>query len=169
MTTENKKYIVDMGWQVLFRDLDLSTEDVLRHAHLPLDLLSRKSPTLTAEEYFRLWDGLAHMMRQIPTFPLLLGQSISIEAFSPPIFACFCSPDMTIAFKRLAQYKPLVGPLRLTIKQNSQHITLSIGGLSDNTPAPHSLLATELVFMTHMVRLATREKIIPQAVTMTMP
>ncbi len=169
MTTENKKYIVDMGWQVLLSDLDLSAEDVLRHAHLPLDILSRKSPTLTAQEYFRLWDGLAYTMRADPTFPLKLGQSISVEAFSPPIFACFCSPNMTIAFKRLGQYKPLVGPFRLDVKQSNQGIIVSLSGLSDNHPVPSSLITTELVFMTHLVRLATREPIILQAVTMTSP
>jgi AraC-like DNA-binding protein len=169
MNTENKKYIVDMGWQVLLRDLGLSAEDVLRHAHLPLDLLNRKSPTLTAEEYFRLWGGLAYMMRHETTFALKLGQAISVEAFSPPIFACFCSANMTIAFKRLGQYKPLVGPFRLDVKHNHQGIVVTLSGISDNHPVPHSLIATELVFMTHLVRIATREHIIPQAVTMTVP
>ncbi len=54
-----KKYPVDGGWRVLFDDMNLSIQDVLRYAQLPLDLLSRKSPTISRDQYFRLWDGVA--------------------------------------------------------------------------------------------------------------
>lgn len=57
MKPDSKKFVVDMGWQVLLRDLGVSPQDLLRHARLPLDLFSYESPTLTTEEYFRLWDG----------------------------------------------------------------------------------------------------------------
>lgn len=157
-----KKYIVDMGWQVLLNDLHLSAHAVLSHARLPLDLLSRKAPALTAEEYFRLWDSLMYLFHD-ELFPLRLGQSVSVEAFSPPIFACFCSPNLTVAFKRLAQYKPIVAPLHLTVQSTAQFTAIGMNSLP-NLPAPQSLLTMELVFMLHLVRLATREQIIPQAV-----
>ncbi len=54
-----KKYPVDGGWRVLFDDMNLSIQDVLRYAQLPLDLLSRKSPPISGDQYFRLWDGVA--------------------------------------------------------------------------------------------------------------
>ncbi|MEM7445458.1 MAG: AraC family transcriptional regulator ligand-binding domain-containing protein, partial [Pseudomonadota bacterium] len=99
------RFVLDLGWQVLLKDLGLSPQDLLRHAKLPLDLLSRHAPTLTTAEYFRLWDGMERLMDD-PAFPLRLGQAISVEAFSPPIFAAFCSPDLSVALKRLSQYKP---------------------------------------------------------------
>ncbi|MEO0828793.1 MAG: AraC family transcriptional regulator ligand-binding domain-containing protein [Cyanobacteria bacterium J06635_1] len=166
MSYGSQKFILDLGWQVLLKDLGLSAQDLLRHARLPLDLLNRASPTLTTEEYFRLWEGLAHLLDD-PVFPLRLGQSISVEAFSPPIFACFCSVDLNVALARLSQYKPLIGPLRLDVTQEDRQTAVSLGGLPAHTPLPASLIATELVFLVHLARLATRERIIPKAVQVT--
>ena len=161
MTTQ--PFIVDLGWQVLLKDLGLSTQDLLRYAHLPLDLFNRSSPTLTTEEYFRLWRGFEHLLSD-PVFPLRLGQAISVESFSPPIFACFCSPNLNVALARLAQYKPLIGPLRLDVKQTEKQTAIALGPLPGNHPLPSSLIAAELVFFVHVARLATREHITPTTV-----
>lgn len=159
----NRKYLLDMGWQVLLKDLNISAQDILRHARLPLDLFSRKSPSVTSDEYFRLFEGLAHVMRDEPTFPLRLGQAITVETFSPPIFACFCSDNLNVAAKRLSHYKPLIAPLKLNVLQDRQQTTVRISGLSDNSPAA-SLLIMELVWWVQLTRMATREHIIPKAI-----
>lgn len=159
----NNTFKVDNSWQILVKDLGISPQDVLRHARLPLDLFNRPSPTLTTEQYFRMWDGLSHALGG-PTFPLQLGQSVTFEAFSPPLFACFCSPNLNIALTRLSEYKPLVGPLRLDITQTEEQTTVAIAGLPESGPTPPTLIAFELVFMTAVARLATREHIVPLAV-----
>lgn len=164
MVRSNKKYILDTGWQVLFKDMALSGHDVLRHARLPLDLFTRKSPTISADEYFRLWEGLSHVMRDDPTFPLQLTEAMTVEAFSPPIFACYCSADLNMALKRLAKYKPIVGPLRLDLEQNERQTVLGFSGLPETSPPPGSLIAFELLFWVQVARMATRERIIPEAV-----
>lgn len=164
MRGDNKKYIVDMGWHVLFKDLNISLQDVLRYAQLPLDLLHRKAPTVTGDEYFRLWDGISHLKHDEPTFPLQIGQTISVETFSPPLFACFCSPNLNIALARLKQYKPLIAPLHLEISQTDEQTVTTIAGLPENEPPPPSLIAMELVFKVQLIRLATRERIVPYAV-----
>lgn len=166
VTAGSSKFILDLGWQVLLKDLGLSAQDLLRSARLPLDLLNRRAPALTAEEYFRLWDGMTKLLDD-PAFPLRLGQAISVEAFSPPIFACLCSADLNVALARLAKYKPLIGPLRLDLAQSDAQTEVRLGGLPENEPLPSSLVATELVFLVHMARLATRERIVPIAVHLT--
>ena len=155
-----RRFIVDFGWQVLLKDLGLNAQDLLRHARLPLDLFARDAPSLTAEEYFRLWASMEHFFDD-PAFPLRLGQSISVEAFSPPIFACFCSDNLQAALHRLAQYKPLIGPMTLTVEADRAGTSVVFGGLRGGGPVPPSLIATELVFLVHLARLATRERIEP--------
>jgi AraC-like DNA-binding protein len=166
MKVVNQKFTVDLGWQVLLKDLNLSGQDLLRYARLPLDLFSQRSPTLTTEEYFRLWQGLEYLFDD-PVFPLRLGQSVSVESFSPPIFACFCSSNLNAAFTRLAQYKPLIGPLTLKVTQSKQQTAIAFDCLPGNLPLPSALIATELVFLVYIVRLATRERIMPTAVSIT--
>jgi len=162
----SKKYVVEMGWDVLFRDLNISPQDVLRQAQLPLDLLIRKPPMLTIEEYFRLWDALEHFLGVDPAFPVTLGQSVSVEAFSPPVFASFCSPNLNVALNRLAYYKPLVAPMKLNILQQDDQTIVAVNGLPENPHPPAKLLAMDLVFFVHLARLATREQIVPLTVRM---
>lgn len=160
----NRKYPLDMGWRVLFKDLNISPQDVLRHANLPLDLLSRKAPMVNATEYFKFWDGIAAVLRDNPTFPLDLATSITSEMFSPPMFACFCSQNLSIAANRIKHYKPLVCPLRLTVESTDQQTTIKFGTVSDSLGISPSVIAMELAWWVHMPRLATRERIIPLSV-----
>ncbi len=166
MKVVNKKFVIDLGWKVLLKDLNLSEQDLLRYARLPLDLFSQRSPTLTTEEYFRLWQGFEYLLDD-PAFPLRLGQAVLVESFSPPIFACFCSSNLNAAFTRLAQYKLLIGPMTLKVTQSQQQTAIAFDCLSGNLPLPSALIATELVFLVHMARLATRERIMPTAVSIT--
>jgi AraC-like DNA-binding protein len=168
MTVPQRNFVVDLGWQVLLKDLGISAQDVLRIARLPLDLFSRENPTLTTDEYFRLWVAMSDVFDD-PTFPLKLGQSVSVEAFSPPIFACFCSADLNTALARLAQYKPLIGPMRFDVTKDDRQTSVALAGLPDNAPVPPSLIAAELVFLVYMARLATRQRIEPDAVVVEVP
>ncbi|MEO1254840.1 MAG: AraC family transcriptional regulator ligand-binding domain-containing protein [Bacteroidota bacterium] len=101
-----KKYVLEMGWQAKAQDMEISLQDVLHHAQLPPDLLTRTPPTVTADEYLRLWRGIEYVMKDTPAFPLHLGESISPETFSPTLFACLYSRNLKNAFKRIAKYKP---------------------------------------------------------------
>lgn len=161
---DNRKYPIEMGWQVLFKDLRISPQDVLRHASLPLDLLSRKSPMITGKEYFRLWDGLAIVLRDNPTFPLDFATSVTPETFSPPLFACLCSPNLTVAAQRIAHYKPIVGPIRMFVQTINQQVTIEIGALPAYGDLPPTLIAMELAWWVYMPRMATREHLVPLSV-----
>lgn len=163
MTQNTKRYAVDLGWQFLFKDLGLSSQDVLRKARLPLDLFSLKQPTLTSDEYFRLIDSLEHLVND-PLFPLRLGQAVNTEAFNPLLFACFCSPDLNTALLRLAQYKPLIFPMILEVEQTTAFTAVSFAGLPGEKLLPSSLVTIEQVFLVNIARIATREQIVPQAV-----
>lgn len=88
-------------------------------------------------------------------------RSITPEIFSPPVFACLCSRDLNMALKRMAHYKPLVGPLRLEVEQNERRTVVAIRGLPETTPPPQSLIAFELAFWVQVARMATRERIVP--------
>ncbi len=159
-----RRYVFDTSWQVMLKDMGVSPQDVLRHAQLPLDLFSQKSPTLTADEYIRVWEGLSTIFRDEPTFPLRFAEAMSVESFSPPIFACFCSANLNVAANRLSYYKPIVGPLQLDVTQIPDGTTIALSGLPENAPPPPSIIAMELVFWVHIARLATREHIVPKAV-----
>ncbi|MCG8367904.1 MAG: AraC family transcriptional regulator [Pseudanabaenales cyanobacterium] len=167
MNSESQKFALDSGWQVLLQDLGVSPQDLLHQARLPLDLFSQPSSTLTTEEYFRYWQGLETLLSSDPAFPLRVAQSITVESFSPPMFACICSENLNQALKRLAQYKPLIGPLRLDVEETDHQTQVVLGELPGQLPLPQSLIAMELAFFVHLARLTTRAHIIPVAVQST--
>ncbi|AFY37638.1 Helix-turn-helix, AraC domain protein [[Leptolyngbya] sp. PCC 7376] len=161
MNTSQRKFLLDQGWQVFLNDLKIIPQDLLRQANLPLDLFSQAKPMLSTPEYFRLWDSLASLLSDDPAFPLRVAQSISVEFFSPAMFACICSDNLAIALQRLAQYKPLVGPWRLVVETNDRHTAVSFGEFPGQLPLPPSLIAMELAFFVHLARMATRDRLIP--------
>jgi len=155
-----KNFKVAPGWRIILKDLGGDENEVLKRARLPLDLFVRKNVSLTAEEYFRLWDSLEASLND-PLFPLKLGQRASTETFSPPVFAALCCPDLNTALARLSKFKQLIGPLVLNVVKKSSATIVQIDCLNSDHPLPDSLIAMELVFLVHLARLATREKIIP--------
>ncbi len=164
MTSEIQRFALDPSLQVLLKDLGVSSQDLLCQAHLPLDLFSQPSPTLTTAEYFQLWRGLETLLTSEPAFPLRVAQAATVESFSPPLFACICSANLNQALKRLAQYKPLIGPLKLDIVKTAQQTQVALGELPGQPPLPQSLIATELAFFVHLARLTTRTHIVPLVV-----
>lgn len=158
------KFVVDPGWRLILKDIGANENEVLKRAELPRDLFTRKNAVLSTDEYFRLWKGLEASLND-PTFPLRIGQTISTEAFSPPIFASLCSPNLNVAMQRLSRYKQLIGPMTLQVKKGSKKTTITLGCLFTDKPLPDSLIAMELVYLVHLVRIGTRERINPMAVS----
>jgi len=160
----SQKYNLGKYWRALLKDLNISVQDVLRHAQLPLDLLLRKTPTVTADEYFRFWDGLAHVSKNEPAFALRLTQNINAKTTDPAIIAFLSSSDLNMALKRIAHYKPIVAPVRLNIEQNDQQTIVTFAGLPKNGSLPTLFVAFELAFWVQLARIATREQVHPEAV-----
>ena len=162
-----RPFSIDIGWAALLDTLGVRPADLLRTAKLPEDLFTRPRPILEAPDYFRLWDALADAMSS-DTPALTLGQAVTPEVFSPPLFAAFCSPNMRVASTRLSHYKPLIGPCTLDARMTSEGLELTFDGAPGMT-LPKDYLLTELVFLVHLPRIATRDHIVPVSVQMTDP
>lgn len=162
-----KRFTVDPSIKALLNDLGVPPTRVLRRAQLPTDLFGRGPATLTPGEYFRFWEALDAEGGD-RDLAAAIGRSISVEMFSPPIFAALCSPDLATAAQRIATYKPLIGPLRLEVDQGGDGLTIEHRWPAGMTPPP--LLATsELVFWTALARIATRHHVRPVQVSIPQP
>ncbi len=164
--SNRRRYAFDKGWQALFRDTHIMMQDVLRYAQLPLDIFSRNPITITGDEFFRFWKGLAFVTQDDPTFALHMVQAISTETLSPVFFVAFSSDDLNTALRRIAKYKPLAGPLLMTLDQSESQTQIAFSGALPADGVPDILIVMELAFWVHVARLATREQITPKAVHM---
>ena len=154
------KFTIDPSWRLGLTDIGVDPDDALRHAELPPGLFGHSNATVTTEEYYRLWRAIEKLAND-PVFPLSVGSFSSTDVFSPSLFACYCSPNLNVALKRLSKYKCLIGPMRLNVSEAEQQTSVQISGLPNNLTPPSSLIATELVFLVQLARAATREKIVP--------
>ena len=166
--TQANSYAVHPGWRILLTDVGISPTNVLRRAGLPDDLFHREGARLSTEEYFRLWKGLDEEASD-PTLPIRIGQTISVEAFDPPIFAAMCSPDLNGALRRISDFKKLIAPMALHVDVGIDVTVLELEWLEAGAAPPISLVGTELVFFVQLARLATRAEIRPMSVTTPTP
>lgn len=159
-------YTIDPTAKVLMRDLGLSVGNVLRRAGLPGDLLSGGPATLTADQAGALWEAIA-VEADDPNLAIKVGQAISVESFSPPIFAAICSPNLNVAAARIAKHKALIGPIRVIVTPTGRGTEIELRWPADHRF--HEMVTTELVWWVALVRLATRTHVVPVAVTSTQP
>ncbi|WP_420645017.1 helix-turn-helix domain-containing protein [Candidatus Leptofilum sp.] len=160
----SQKYNMEKGWQATLKDLNVSVQDVLRYAQLPLDLLIRKTPAVTADEYFRFWHGLAQASKHEPALALQLAKNFCAHPIAPAIIAFLSSSNLNMALKRTAHYKSVVAPVRMTVEQTDQHTILTFAELPPNDSLPSLFVTFELVFWVELARMATREHIVPASV-----
>ena len=159
-------YALDTTWRTLLRDLGVVPANALRRAGLPEDLLLQPVARLGSEQYYRLWTGIEAESGD-PVFPIRVCEVVRSESFLPPLFAALCSPDLLVAVRRIARYKPLVGPMRLDIAETRDAVTVGFAWLDAPLAPPMSLVLMELLFCVTLARIGTRERICPVEVTTT--
>ena len=157
------RYPIARGLRQLCRLLDLSEENVLRRAGLPSDYLANETRGVTTGQYFKMWAVIFEQARR-HDLPLHLGKLLARGPFNSAIFAFSCSPDVATGLRRLALFKPLVGPVRMTIRNTADLIRIQFDSIDTNQPLPIGFQAFELVYFLELVRFHTGEEIVPYRV-----
>lgn len=163
-----KHFIIDKNYGTYLSGMGFSVEEILKKAMLPEDLFARQTPSLTAEEYFRFMGAIDTLLPDEQT-PIRLAASEGIEAFSPPIFAAYCSRNALVCLKRLAQYKPLIGALLYQVEETETEVSVEILSSNAELELPEILVGIEFVFLVGLIRKATKENITPLSVTAKQP
>lgn len=163
-----KHFLIDKNYGTYLSGMGFSMDEVLKKAMLPEDLLARQTPSLTAEEYFRFMGAIDALSPDEQTL-IRLAASEGIEAFSPPIFAAYCSRNALVCLKRLAQYKPLIGALLYQVKETETEVSVEILSGNEELELPEILVGIEFVFLVGLIRKATKEIITPLSVTAKQP
>ncbi|MDN7591323.1 AraC family transcriptional regulator [Burkholderia seminalis] len=159
------RFAILPGYRIVMADLGLRTDELLRRAQLPADLFARPGNGLTTREYFRLWLAVEELAGE-PAVALRLLDLLSVEAFDPLLFAALCSPNLEVAIRRIGQFKPLIGPMRVRVTHEADALVLAVDFLEREVPPPGMLLAAELGFFVKLARLATRTALPARAVTL---
>lgn len=159
------RFNVEPGWRLLMLDMGLQPGDALRLAGLPADLFARRGASLSAQQYFALWQALQQLAGE-RELPLMIAETVSTESFSPTLFAALCSPDLDTALKRISRFKRLLAPMDLDVAIRDGHTTATLHLDLPEAPIPIGVGLMEMAFLTQLARRATRTRIEPLAVTL---
>ncbi|MEL7097531.1 MAG: helix-turn-helix domain-containing protein [Pseudomonadota bacterium] len=143
--------------------LNVDHRRVLARLGYPPDYAEREKQGVTAAQYFEGWSAVtAEAARN--DLPLVLGQAYARAPLTPAYFAFTCSPRVDVGFERLALFKPLVGPLMLTLRRATEGLTVMKSTTEPTLSLPLDFAATEVVFLVEAARACTGVHIIPKAV-----
>jgi len=162
----SNKFLLDIGWKLLFKKMDVNVADVLRRSQLPEGLFTAERPELTTDQYFQLWEGMGSILGKSfgSSWPLHLVQQMQPDTFNPTLFAALCSPNLGAALQRLSKFKRLCGPMDLVCEETDQGLSASLVTTESGKELPDAFVAMELVFLVSLARMATQENIIPLTV-----
>lgn len=165
---EVQRYRVDQLLRLACGILKLSPDVVLRRARLPASYLSEGDKGATAEEYFALWSAMEETYGQAD-LPERLGITIAHGPFVPAFFAFSCSSDLRTGLERLAQFKPLVGPIALEMEVRSEGYCIEVRPTQSILPMSDVQSATEAVLLLELFRTHTATPIAPVSVSLPQP
>ncbi len=159
----NQTYAIGEGWKAILAQVGVDHVDVLRRSQLPEDLLNRDHVRLTTESFLRFFEALDASVGDAG-FWVRLTEAMSPEYFEPPVFAALCSPNLATAAERLARFKPLIGPITISVRDGADGLELTYRWKGATMEQPACMHGLEALFVTKLARLGTREHIRPSAV-----
>lgn len=123
---------------------------------------------MTEKQYYDFMSAISDQITN-PFLPIQIATTDQIESFSPPIFAAYCSRNGNVFIKRLAQYKPLIGPLVFKLNENDQTLSITLTSGNEAYSLPNFIVLSEFAFLVGMMRKTTKENIAPARITMCIP
>lgn len=164
MTNNVMRYKTMARLPKLARLLEFDPVVVMNHAGLPLSLLENEGRGLTAQQIFGFWNTLAEVLPP-EKLGVELGRMMAHGPFIPEIFAFSCSPDVVTGLRRLALFKPLIGPFKLTVTEDERGVTTTVTSSEANNPLPTVMNAIDIGYLLEIIRVCSGSQIVPKRVT----
>jgi len=161
-------YILDGQYGKHLELVGIRVGEALKKAGVAEDLFSRKRPSMNEADYYRFMDAVAEQITD-PSMPIAIATADNIENFSPPIFASYCSKNGRTCMERLSRYKRIIAPMRYEVIENNGELKLRISASRDELTMSQFLVETEMVFIVHIIRTATKSSISPIRAMMQKP
>jgi AraC-like DNA-binding protein len=154
-----RSYWIGKEYRIYLESYGISSERVYRLAGLPLNM-EKDGLYIDRDHYIRLMDAIEESMDDES---MIRYSDISkVFAFSPPIFAGLCASNGIECFKRVAEYKKIIGPFIVIVEVKEDELTIEFTFDDDEkTKLPKLVALTENMSIINMIRTGTGLNIIP--------
>lgn len=153
----NRKVSLFSGWQQLSVSLGYPVEEILVKASLPMELAQQEHVEMTREQFFRFWRVMLadKSPRELADWFFALVDL----AMPAPYLAALCSRDLRSGFQRLAHYKPIIAPLRMSLEpcRGGEWVVLDWG----TDEVPFSLAFVEICALRNLAEKGIGRRVLP--------
>jgi AraC-type DNA-binding domain-containing proteins len=152
------KISISNQFQIFMNKMGLNVNDILQEAGIN-KILWKENIDLNNSEYWRLLDVLDSKTSDQNI--IYLSQIEKMNTFMPSFFAAMTAQNGLEAIKRLAEYKFLIGPVKLTIITNEKTTSVHISGIDLRLELPRFTVMLEQLLILNLLRTGTSKTIIP--------
>ncbi|WP_095588909.1 helix-turn-helix domain-containing protein [Actibacterium ureilyticum] len=160
--TQTRLYKIAANIRMTCNQLQISHARILERCRLPSDYLDNEERGVDVHGFLSVIEAFAQECAD-PELPLILGQGSACGPFQSALLAFSASPDIHTGLQRLAVFKPLLVPVRLTFAETEDSFTVRFG-IEGGHRIPRLLAAMEIVYFLDCARTFTAHQIVPRAV-----
>lgn len=142
-------------------ELGVPPESVLRHARLPAGLLGQERITLSTEELFALYKGIAAASED-PAIGLKLGTESRVERYDPIAMTAVSARSLRDALERMARYKQLTCPEELRVVERGGECRVRFRWLLAEEAEPRVLIDLCFAWVVAIARRGTGDAVVPR-------
>lgn len=137
---------------------NVSAQDILRKAKLPLTIFSESQFVNTAQ-YFAIWEAYTEFIDDPAAIVAKQMKDLEISQLPPSVIAPYHARDLRDALKILARYKQLCVPERFHIYEKNEFCIIELEWLYSEQPEPAMLAGMMMASLLEMGRRGTRVSI----------
>ncbi len=142
-------------------DLGVPPASVLRHARLPAGMFGQEKITVSTEELFALYEGIAAASDD-PAIGLKLGTESRVERYDPVALTAVSARSLRDALERMARYKQLTCPEELQVSERGSECRVRFRWLLAEETEPRVLSDLCFAWVVAIARRGTGDTIVPQ-------
>lgn len=147
--------------EMICRLLGLTMDRVLRRAGLAVTAIDGPERGLTGREVFALWEAVDAEAGRAD-LPVHLARTTGRLPIKSTTLAFVCSPDVETGLRRLALFKPLVGPVAIAFETGADgSLAVAFSAAETDLALPERFAAFELAYTIEMIRTLTTAHVVP--------
>lgn len=140
--------------------LQIPPERVLKRAGLPLDIADHENRGMTGAQIASIFIAAVDEAGG-PDLIIDIARRTAHGSFNPAMLAFSCSRNIEVGLRRLAVFKPLVGPVCITCDRTSDRLSISVSSTDTMSPMTSYFATFELVFFLELCRTHTGAPVVP--------
>lgn len=149
------------------RQINITPQDVARHAGLPLTVITES--VVTTAQYFAIWQAYSDLVGDTAHGIISLATAFEAAQYPPAALATYHARDYRDALSRMARYKPFCPPENMRITESGEHCMIELGWLESNHTGPSILIGITFAYLLELGRRGTGRDIFALSVEFSEP